>query len=177
MNSLNIVLTYRYISTLVTLTWADILFGINHGILNIEAAVAHAVASLETEENPSQEIIDLAWLTEGESIHPYIDELINLEPVQDEQEIKEKFLYVLLNWVYEHKETYEDPLGTVEYIYADFNYPVEMSSFIKYMPSNHPDLGSLELNKQHLLHNWKNYLNAQKKKFGETYNGRGHGYD
>jgi hypothetical protein len=52
--------------------------------------------------------------------------------------------------VVENKDSYSDPLVLVEQLYADFNYPETIASFVRYMPSEEPDLGYLELNEVHL---------------------------
>ena len=83
MNSLNIILSYKYISNLFPISWFDILFGINEGFLDSKAAVEHAYSIIEKEEDSSQMILDMAFLRENESIYPLIDELVREENEQD----------------------------------------------------------------------------------------------
>lgn len=165
MNSLNILLDYKYVINLVNLTWSDILFAIEQGFLTREAAIEHAIDVIGKEQEPSRTILNLACIDKYESIHPHIDELSRRMSKQDDSIVYEKFQYVLLNWVYEHKELYSDPLEVVEFIYADFDYPEKISEFVRYMPTNEPSLGSLELNRERIYYNWKDYLEKQKARY------------
>ena len=56
------------------------------------------------------------------------------ESAANDTEIQESWLYAILTWVYEHRDKLPDPLGIVEELYADFDYPPEISSFVRYMP-------------------------------------------
>lgn len=161
MNSLNILLPYNYVKNLVNLTWSDILYGIEHGFLAQEAAIEHAIDIIGKEQESPSKVLDLACLDKSESICPHIVELSS-QMSEQENNAQEKFLYVLLKWVYEHKELYTDPLEVIVYIYSDFDYPEEISSFVRYMPMGQPDLGSLELNIERLYNNWKDYLEKQR---------------
>lgn len=91
-------------------------------------------------------------------IQPIIKELCVMEDKQDGEEIKEKWLYLILKWLYKNRSKYEDPLEIVEELYEEFEYPENMKAFVRYMPSDSGDLGSLELNRERLYKNWKKYL-------------------
>lgn len=164
MNTLNIFLSYSYVSALINLSWNDLLFAVEQGFMSPDAAVEHAIVKLG-DKNSEQSVLDLACLEKGESIHPYIDKLASKVSEEDKEETQKKFLYVLLNWIYEHIDNYSDPLEAVEIVYADFNYPEIISNFIRYMPSDQPTLGSLEENIKQLYINWRNYLDFQRTKY------------
>lgn len=68
-----------------------------------------------------------------------------------------------MKWVFENKEHYADPFEVVETIYADFDYPEEISQFVRYMPSNQPLLDLVDFNKERLYKNWSDYLEKQKR--------------
>ncbi len=73
----------------------------------------------------------------------------------------EKWLYIILNDVFHRKHEFEDPLGEVEKIYADFDYPEEIESFVRYMPPTDgyiPAEHSLEENISRLYANWEKFL-------------------
>jgi hypothetical protein len=63
------------------------------------------------------------------------------------------WIFLLLSFLFEHQENYDDPLEIVEELYADFNYPEEISSLVRYMPppkeSKDPKDGYLKIGKQH----------------------------
>lgn len=161
MNTLNILLPYEYASEIVKLNWRDILFAIEQRFMTPDAAIDHAVAVVSQVANPPKVAVELACLLKGESIHPYIDELVNKEVDDNNDSASEKIMFLTLDWVYNHKASYTEPLETVEIIYADFNYPEEIASFVRYMPSEQPPLASLELNRELLYRNWKEYLDRK----------------
>lgn len=89
---------------------------------------------------------------------PYIDELVDSEQINDEQ-AKEKLLYLLLAWLYDNQEHYSDVLGMIEEIYSDFDYPEGMVTFIRYMPVKQDTLEAGEVD---IYGEWKKYLGRQK---------------
>lgn len=165
MDSLSVVLPYDFVTKKVQLTWRDILYAIDRQIFLPKAAVEHAIIELSNVEDFTQPLLDLASLTKNESVQPYMYELANLEPEQPNENIEEKWLYLILAWLFENRGNYSDPLGIVEQIYADFNYPTQISAFIRYMPSDEPDLGSSGLNEARLYKKWEVYLKEQEKKY------------
>ena len=58
-------------------------------------------------------------------------------------------MYLLLAFVFENQDKFEDPFGMVAIIYSNFDYPEEVSNFVHYMPSK--GTGSL-------LDKWEAYL-------------------
>lgn len=75
--------------------------------------------------------------------------------------IREKWLYVILSWLWNNRINFEDPLSEVENIYADFDYPVQIESFIKYIPPTDgydPSLYSYMKNIDRLMKSWESYL-------------------
>ena len=166
MNSLNISFSYFYISNLFFVSWSDVLFGIKEGFLDNTAAIEHAYNIIEKIEKPSQKVLDMAFLNKNESIYPLIEELVNEEKSEDESIVQEKYLFAVLNWVYENQELFSNPLEAVECIYADFNYPEIIKGFVRYASGSfEPDLGSTELNLERLYKKWNNYLKNEKIKW------------
>lgn len=45
------------------------------------------------------------------------------------------WLFLVLQWVYEHREISADPMGDLEKVYADFDYPQEMEPFVPFLPA------------------------------------------
>lgn len=163
MNTTEILLPYNYVVSHVNLTWNDLLFAVKHGLMTRKSAVEHAEYNINQEEEISQKVIDLAWEDSEEVIPLYLEELSKLE--HNDSNSNQKFLFLLLNWIFEHREQFTDPLGMVETIYADFDYPEEITSFVRYMPSQYSLSNSMDLNLERLYHNWKMYLEDGKNKF------------
>lgn len=167
MNTLNISIPYSYAVQKAELNWYDILFSINNGFLPYDAAIEHAQYELDIYNRASQNVLNLAVLslekTFPHSIHPYIDELANEVPQQSKEASKSKLLYILLNWIYDHRADYDDPLGVVEYIYDDFDFPTSMKDFVRYLPMHECNLGSIEQNTNRLYGYWVHFLCEQEK--------------
>ena len=79
-----------------------------------------------------------------------------------------KWLYLVLAWLFENRRSVNDPLGRVEEIYSDFDYPREIAPFVRYMPMVGPDLGSREKNEARMYDDWKSYLDRAGRRFGRS---------
>lgn len=168
MDSLLVELAYGYVSKKTKLTWQELKYAIEKGLLSPEKAIEHALTLLSEDTNESSLLFELASLYHDEPVHSYLDELAQLEPSQDVNAVKEKWLYLMLDWLFAEKDKYSDPLGLIEQIYADFDYPEIISTFVRYMPMDGPNLGSMELNQARLYENWGRYLDEQGKRFSYT---------
>lgn len=136
-NSTNILIPYSYVISNALLSWSDIKFGIDNKFLATNDAIIHAVNEVLETEVPSTDIESLAFLFSGEGVEPFLTNLSNLD-CSSESEIREKWLYVTLKWIYEHKDTiYKKPLDLIEIIYSDFDYPYSIAQLVKYMPYDH----------------------------------------
>ncbi|WP_240358773.1 DUF2247 family protein [Myxococcus vastator] len=149
---------YGFLRERTRLTWREVLFGMDNELLSSEVPVEKAVEQLGIEDGPARALVDLAGLEPWRSPRDYVGALADAEARQDAEAIKGKWLYLVLDWVFINREHFADPLEMVEKIYADFGYPERIARFIRYMPSDEPDLGSRELNEQRLYGQWKNCL-------------------
>lgn len=165
MDSILMELTYEFVSNKTRLTWQELKYAIDRNFLPPGTAIEHALTLLSEDTNESSLIFELASLYHDEPVHTYLDELARLEPNQDADTIKEKWLYLILDWLFTKKDQYSDPFGLIEQIYADFDYPENIATFVRYMPMDGPDLGSIELNQARLYKNWEKYLDEQCKRF------------
>lgn len=77
--------------------------------------------------------------------------------------LEKKWMYVALKWLFENRRKIEDALGLVELVYADFDYPAEIESFVRYMPSQcdyDSRAHSVEKNIERLYLNWGAFLSG-----------------
>lgn len=65
-----------------------------------------------------------------------------------------KWTYLELKAAFELRDRLRDPLGVVEEIYADFDYPSQVASFVRYMP---PPPGA-PVGEDALYDRWSTYL-------------------
>lgn len=149
---------YEFIRDRARMSWREVRFGRVNELLDHLVPVALAAEQLAELEHPSTAIIDLAGADKNEPTLGLVEQLADGEPQRSEDEIRNKWLYLVLAWIYEHRDGYPDPLQWVEEVYANFGYPEQIAKFVRYMPMDGPDLGSREANERRLFERWKRYL-------------------
>lgn len=146
---------------LIGLSWDDIKFGYDNKYLGWHDVVNFAKANLKN--FPENNLInELAFLTKANAFEVGLI-LEKLSPnFSHDNYDKERWLYIILKKLYESKDSFNDPLEEVEKIYADFDYPEEIESFVRYMPAHNNEEGRLLQRKedciQRIYNNWANYL-------------------
>lgn len=158
-------ITPEFIRGRTHLTWQEMLFGIDNELLSPGAAVDFAARQLEVQDNADPTLVELAGVCSGEPTRDLVEQLAAAEPRQGSEFMRRKWMYLVLAWIFEHKETYLDPLRAVEEVYADFGYPDVIVSFVRYMPVDEPSLGSREANESRLHDKWKRYLDGASDEF------------
>lgn len=116
------------------LSWQDIKYGLNQGFLNPAGVVEYAVKGLS--DDSCAEHYELACLT-GDNVNDVQECLDKLAALKEEniEGLEGVWLFLILLWVFQNRGSYQDPLGVVEELYADFNYPESISSIVRYMPA------------------------------------------
>lgn len=142
----------------LALSWKDILWGYENNYLIWSDVVKYAQKLMHS-DNRDERIIRLSLINKST--------LFKLKPTLEclassmEGYSPEIWLYIILNDLFHRKHEFEDPLGEVEKIYADFDYPEEIESFVRYMPPADgyiPAEHSHEENISRLYSNWEKYL-------------------
>jgi hypothetical protein len=157
---------YDFLRHHVALSWRDLKFGLNRQLIAPKVAIAVAAERLEG-ESPSADEVELATRMPSDSVGELVERLADTEGPAS-QDSKDKWLYVVLEWVFENRQSLSDPLGIVEQLYADFDYPGEIEPFVRYMPMAGPDLGNREQNEARLYDYWNSYLDIARKRFGRS---------
>lgn len=154
-------LAIRNASELPPLTWSELLYGFLQGYIGWKTVVDYA--SKKTDEGDLEaDVIELAFV--GKEDAWKVGDLLARLAVQKAESSHRNsaiWLFIFLQWLFDNKDEFQDPLMEIEEVYADFNYPEEMREFVRYMPPNdgyRPDLHTAEENKQRLYAKWKQYL-------------------
>lgn len=145
-------------------SWRDLQYGLANELLDEEAIIDFAVKQVELLPQPDTALLDLAAASSSDPVRGLVDQLAAREPQVTDAELRDKWLYLVLAWLYERRDAMADPLGAVEEVYADFEYPEAISGFVRYMPLDGPDLGSVEANEQRLIERWRRYLDSEMQK-------------
>lgn len=157
---------YEFIRQRAKLNWNEIMFGLEHEFISPEAAINKASDRLNSGEDVSNKEIELAGLPKSESVTDLVTSLASAEAAPSDENIRALWLYLVLAWLYEKRNTIADPLGAVEEVYSDFGYPGEIAAFVRYMPMTGPDLSSRTKNEERLYDYWKTYLDERSRSFG-----------
>lgn len=161
---------YSFIRERVLLSWQDTLWGYERQLIGWSDIVANAQDRLLLHSKDPIEI-ELAFLgkSETQQVGELLRVLANNEPDDAGSKSKTKWLFLILAWLYENRDAVSDPLGEVERIYADFDYPPEIEGFVSYMPVTDgydPSQHSMEENKARLFSKWEQYLSETRQDTG-----------
>lgn len=156
-----------FLTARTRLLWRDVQFGLLNDLLDTDAVVDIACDRLAESTDASPTVAQLAGERDGESVRALLNHLASSEPARSQDELREKWLYLVLAWIYQQRSAIPDPWGVVEEVYADFGYPEGMRGFVRYMPTDLPDLGSREANEQRMIAMWEEYLASASRRFGE----------
>lgn len=165
-----ITIPYSFLRERLRLSWRDALWGYEHQIIGWSDVVDLAIERLSAGSNVSLEI-ELASLTKMETyqVGDLVRKLANTSPEENEVLTRRKWLYLQLAWLFENKESVPDPLGKVEIIYANFDYPPEIEGFVRYMPITNGYDSSAHTkteNENRLYGKWLEYLYTAESEFG-----------
>jgi hypothetical protein len=159
MDRLRLRIPFEFIRDRVRMTWRDLLFGIDEHLLDPTAPVSFAIDRVMNEKVSEPEVIELAGLVRERDARPYLERIAARAPEEALDDIRAKWLCLVLAWIYAERGTYPDPLQKVEEVYADFGYPPGMAGFVRYMPLDGTDLGSREQNEARLYARWEQFVN------------------
>ncbi|MFK4235759.1 DUF2247 family protein [Pseudomonas guariconensis] len=121
------------------LSWSEIKYGLDRGFLTPLGVVEYAVKSLSAESSAEQ--YELACLSgdDADDVRDCVDR-IAVRDVQCDRCSEEVWVFLVLLWVLVNRDRYQDPLGVVEGVYADFDYPESVAPIFRYMPAVESDL-------------------------------------
>lgn len=134
----------------------DLGYGFERGFLKARDVVTLAMHEVECGAGDDDVLQELASLLNDETdrVAEVFQQLDDPERVHDPRESARKWLYLQLRAAYDERDRLSDPLGVVEELYADFDYPSAVAAFVRYMPlrpGDEPGIGPL-------MDRWNDYL-------------------
>ena len=165
---------FSFIREQVSLSWREALWGYEHKMISWLDVVNLAKERLHSVSDSRE--IELSCLDKSGTsrIGELVKELAVLEPEELGLISEKKWLFLKLAWVLYNKDRIDDPLAEVEMIYADFDYPIEIEGFVRYMPVTDdydPSHHSKEDNERRLFEIWGKYLDVARHEVGmQTFN-------
>ncbi|MFU9139212.1 DUF2247 family protein [Erwinia tasmaniensis] len=156
---------FEFIEKNTRLSWCDVKWGYENNLITSDVPIRKAENIVLTGSYTNAEL-ELSFVIPGESDHvdSFLKELCSDFEQENDPAIKQKWLFILLSWLWNNLNNFEEPLAEVEIIYADFDYPHEIEGFIKYMPPSDgydPSMHSQMENIDYLMDKWKNYLEKE----------------
>ncbi|HAV4998350.1 TPA: DUF2247 family protein, partial [Acinetobacter nosocomialis] len=96
-----------FINEKVTLSWCDIKWGYENNLITCELPIKKAENIVLTEIYTKAEL-ELSFLipSESDDIVPFLNELCS--ETKEDSMIREKWLYILLSWLWINRESFED---------------------------------------------------------------------
>ena len=135
-------------------TRAEIAYGFRDGWLLPADVVAVALAKYEASVPMSNTEVELALLLSDDLDR--VDELTEALEILDEPlEARARlWLFLALAWVLEHLGDFDDPFEVVEMLYADFDYPDEITGLVRFMPAE----GGQAVGLRAIEERWRQYV-------------------
>jgi hypothetical protein len=136
----------------------DLRFGLEKGWLHTPTVIQYAVREVEKGATDSI-LLDTASLLpdEVDKLGEILAQLDDPFRVYDPRRSHRIWLYVQLKAAYERREELADPLGVIEEIYADFDYPPTIADLVRYMPLRDGDEPGVAA----ILQRWHGYLTEE----------------
>ena len=140
-------------------------YGIKNKIIEEESAADYVCRKMENDEPVSEEEVMLTWGTED--VLEILEGLI--ESSSDQSNISNNVMPIIRLAVIVYERANEKNINRLlektDMLYADFGYPLDMESFVTYMPLPDYDASkhTLEENQKHLLDNLDKFIEKQKK--------------
>jgi hypothetical protein len=136
----------------------DLGYGFERGFLKATAVIDVAAAAVGggNDDPVMQELAALLRDDVGR-VPEVLRALDDPERIHDPRESARKWLYLQLKAAYTGRERHNDPLGVVEAIYANFDYPPAVASLVRYMPLQVGD----EPGDAALMKRWAEFLDRE----------------
>lgn len=166
------VVPYNFIQANIEATWQDIAWGYERGCADIDAVKSFATDRLLGGSADPREI-ELAGLLDSDLARAseLMRTLLTSEGAQNEERLQKRWLYLQLAYLFENRGEPDNALGKVEEIYSDFDYPAEIASFVRYMPTEDgydPKAHTHAENLDRLISNWRSYLEQERQMMTEA---------
>lgn len=142
----------------------EIEWAFSNGLIGAQTVVDVASSMLEAGDD-SELVLRLAGLTQAEL--PEAKELLQSAASSEPDELRAKWVWLVLSWVYESHGTEEGVFDKLDALYADLGYPEEMEPFGPYAPAYQAKDDPNEA-RDTVLGEWRRYLAEGDQRFGAS---------
>jgi hypothetical protein len=157
-----------FISDHAVLSWRDMLYGLERRLISVSTIQEIAIDRVTDESGPGSPEVRLASLKRGDlsEVGSILNAVAKGENTDSDDETARKWCFLVMQWLYEHREQVGDPSGEVEAVYGDFGYPSEVAPFVGYESSFPPRANEPADPETRLMARWARYLAERQKEFG-----------
>lgn len=157
----------------VEVKWSTIYWGIKNNLLNIKSISDYTIDFIENHPNINiPELMELIWNNnEKVKVIELLETMERKEPdifkLSDTLDIN-KWRYCIVKSIRKSELSNSEILDKIEIIYADFDYPVELSEAVRYMPPQdgyNPLKHSKEENEQRMIKKIDEFLEFERQLF------------
>ena len=150
------------------LNWNIIFWGIKADIISAKSAIDYANALIKRNILKNETLLISLLILDNICKEEVLKLIINIKTNENfnEDESLRILRYIILDNIQESIKDNKEILNNIENVYADFDYPSDMDSFISYMPAN--DYGydvsehTQEENEQRLIKKFNLFLSKEK---------------
>lgn len=145
------------------LNWNVIFLGIRDDLIDAESAIRYANKLVENNVTEDNSLLVELFILENVEKAEVLRLLYDIVSQDVTEEYAKKILrYIILDSIEQTKQDDKTILNTIENVYADFDYPEDMASFISYMPVDdttyNPSAHTLKENEQRLIEKFNMFL-------------------
>ncbi len=143
----------------IPLSVDDLKYGFEHGMISATTAIDLAVREVERGDvDPVLPEVASLLRDDADELPDVLAQLDAPGRANDPGLSARRWLYLQLRAAYDRRRDLADPLGVVEELYADFDYPPRIEGFVRYMPlraDNEPGEAAL-------FDRWAAYLDTER---------------
>lgn len=130
-----LIIPSNFIIKFKNISWHDFEYALDKNIILEKTLVDYAIMKISLDRYSDLEF-ELASCNPKESCQVLEIFYKLLENKSNQDEIAKKWTYFCLLFIYENKGDFDDPLGIIEDLYSDFDYPEYIKQLVRYMPSD-----------------------------------------
>jgi len=165
--SISLQIPSAFIAHHIGASWSALFYGLEKQLVSPRTLVEIA---REMKDSADLRVFELAGLGSDDlwRVRELVTELAQPEAPVQQAELRDAWVYVILKWVFEHKGLFADPLGIVEEIFAQFDYPPQIRQFVRFLPDDGYDSTrhTNEENTSRLYGLWEDFIRQNGPKVG-----------
>jgi hypothetical protein len=108
---------------------------------------------------PAEEALALLLSDDLDRVSDLMSELeTGSEPTESRERL---WLFLALDWLRDHRGDYDDPYEVIDMLYADFHYPSDIASLVRWMPVPEGEpTGATAIDER-----WRTYLDSTRSEY------------